>query len=99
MTLQIPFSPPPENLQLANGEVHVFYAVLDQPLWRLEQLAETLSADERQRASRFHFGKDKYRYVAGRGMLREFLGRMLGANPNRSTRTRCNERPAVSWHP
>ena len=82
MTLQIPFRPPPENLQLTDGNVHVFCAELDQPLWRMEQLAETLSADERQRATRFHFEKDKNHYVAGRGMLREILGRLLDMEPD-----------------
>jgi len=81
MTPKIRFNPPPDNLQLTDREVHVFCTVLDQPLWRMEHLAETLSSDERQRAARFHFGKDKNRYVAGRGMLREILGRLLGVEP------------------
>jgi len=81
MTPEIQFNPPPKNLQLVDGEIHVFCAALDQPLWRMELLAETLSADERQRAARFHFEKDKNHYVAGRGMLREILGRLLGVEP------------------
>ena len=56
MTPEIPFNPPPENLAPANGDIHVFCASLDQPLARMEQLAEMmLSADERRRAARFIF--------------------------------------------
>src|SRR6267378_2713952 len=81
MKPEIRFKPPPEDLQLTDGDVHVFCAALDQSLARMEQLAETLSADEHQRAARFHFEKDKNHYVAGRGMLREILGRLLGVEP------------------
>jgi 4'-phosphopantetheinyl transferase len=48
----------------------------------MEHFEKTLSADECQRAARFHFGKDKNRYVAGRGMLREILGWLLGVGPD-----------------
>ncbi|HSY18360.1 MAG TPA: 4'-phosphopantetheinyl transferase superfamily protein [Candidatus Acidoferrales bacterium] len=81
MTSDIPFQPPPENLKPANGEVHVFYAPLNQPQERLEQFSKTLSEDENQRARRFHFGKDKSRFIAGRGMLRKILGWLLKVKP------------------
>ena len=47
----------------------------------LEQLAMSLSRDEQMRAARFHFSRDRSRYVAARGMLRVLLGNYLGAAP------------------
>lgn len=81
MTPEIPFNPPPHNLELANGDAHVFCALLDQPLSRLEQFAGILSADERARAGRFVFQRDRTRFLAGRGQLREILGWLLGTDP------------------
>ena len=81
MTPEILFDPPPEILEPANGEIHVFCASLDQPCREMEQFAESLSRDERQRAARFHFERDKNRFVTGRGILREILGWLLGAEP------------------
>src|SRR5712671_2612469 len=81
MTPEIPFDPPPPDLELVNGDIHIFCAPLDQPLTRLEQFAASLSKDERQRASRFIFERDRNRFVAGRGMLREILGRLLRLEP------------------
>ena len=81
MTPEILFDPPPEILEPANGEIHVFCASLDQPCPEMERFAESLSKDERQRAARFHFERDKNRFVTGRGILREILGWLLGAEP------------------
>ncbi|MDE3066696.1 MAG: AMP-binding protein [Verrucomicrobiota bacterium] len=81
MTPPIPFSPPPRTMEPTDGEVHVFCAWLDLPASRLEQLAETLSGDERARAGRFAFARDRDRFLAGRGLLREILGRLLRVEP------------------
>ncbi len=66
---------------LADGEVHVWRVPLDQPADHLEVLRRTLAADERQRAERFHFEKDRRHFVAGRGLLRTILGHYLGRDP------------------
>ncbi len=81
MTPEILFDPPPRGLELVNGDTHVFCATLDQPLARLEQFAEMLSADERARAARFVFKQDRTRFLAGRGQLREILGWLLHTRP------------------
>ncbi|HXI73881.1 MAG TPA: 4'-phosphopantetheinyl transferase superfamily protein [Verrucomicrobiae bacterium] len=81
MTSEIIFNRPPRNLQLADGAVHVFCAALDPSPSRLEYFETILSADERARAARFVFAQDRNRFLAGRGMLREILGRLLHADP------------------
>jgi len=81
MTPKIPFDPPPRNLELVNGDTHVFYAALDPPLSRLVRFAEILSADERARAGRYRFERDRNRFLAGRGTLREILGWLLHVEP------------------
>lgn len=47
----------------------------------LERLSLSLSADERTRAQRFHFLRDRSRFVAGRAILRALLGDCLDRDP------------------
>jgi len=61
--------------------VHVWGVPITDPPFPLEVLRAHLSASERDRASRFHFDADRLRYVVGRGVLRELLGRYTGAEP------------------
>lgn len=42
---------------------------------------EILSADELERADRFHFEKDRSRFITARGMLRQILGKYLSQHP------------------
>lgn len=53
-------------------------AALDQPAAQLTQLAGLLAPDEQLRANRFHFERDRQRFIAGRAILRTILGRYLG---------------------
>lgn len=46
-------------------------------------LWDCLHQDERARASRFHFRRDRDRFVASRGSLRHILARYLGERPER----------------
>lgn len=62
---------------LASDEVHLWQADLTLSVERLEFLAETLTAEEQERAARFRFPEHRDRYVAGRGLLRELLGAYL----------------------
>ena len=73
--------PPPEKLNLPNGEVHVWRALLEQPQGLLTSWWNTLAKDERERAGRFHFDRDRHQYIAGRGILREILGQYLNEKP------------------
>lgn len=74
---------PPADLVILSDEVHVWRASLDQPAACVQRLAQTLSADERWRAERFHFERDRLHFIVGRGLLRTILGRYLGLEPNR----------------
>ena len=69
----------PERPLLGEGEVHVWRAGLEPGGPELRRLWEILSTDERQRADRFHFQRDRVHFVAARGGLREILGRYTGA--------------------
>jgi len=66
---------------LPEGEVHVWRAGLDLGETRRDVLASALSAEERERAVRFHFEHDRQRFQVARGVLRELLGRYLGLAP------------------
>ncbi len=81
MNPEIFFNPPPPELELLDGEIHAFCAVLDPPRSRLERCEQILSADERARAARFAVARNRNRFVAGRGLLREILGGLLRAEP------------------
>ncbi|MHC1725284.1 MAG: 4'-phosphopantetheinyl transferase superfamily protein [Syntrophobacteraceae bacterium] len=59
-------------------EVHVWSAYLDLPKPEVDLLQEVLSADEWARAAKFHFPRDRRRFIAGRAALRMILGMYLG---------------------
>lgn len=78
-----PWLSPPAGLTLPGDEVHVWRASLDLPASRVQELAQALSADERTRASRFRFERDRRRFIASHGILRAILGRYLDVEPAR----------------
>jgi 4'-phosphopantetheinyl transferase len=63
------------------GYVHVWSVSLDVPRSMVSDGFETLSADERGRAARFHFDRDRRRFVCARGALRRILGEYLEIDP------------------
>ena len=65
------------------NEVQVWCARLDQPRERLNELALILSADEICRAGRFPTEAQCWKFIAGRGMLRELLSKVTGRPPLR----------------
>jgi len=71
----------PSVLTLSDPVVHVWCAALDLPEQALQPLAALLSADERNRARTFRFERDRQRWIARRGLLRQLLGRYLEVNP------------------
>jgi medium-chain acyl-[acyl-carrier-protein] hydrolase len=66
---------------LTNDAVHVWRASLERSDDELTALEHTLSADERSRADRFCFPRDRRHYIAGRGILRALLARYLRCDP------------------
>lgn len=62
-------------------------------------LEKTLSADESQRAARFHFQADKERFIAAHGCLRDILARYLHWKPDQlSFSTNSYGKPALPGH-
>lgn len=75
------WSPGPSNPALPDGEVHVWRLTVEAASPALRQLESVLSEDERTRAGRFRFERDRNCYVAARGSLRRLLGSYLGQSP------------------
>ncbi len=65
---------------LSDDEVHVWSASLDQPS---ADYVALLSADEQAKAQRFHFERDRRRFIVGRGTLRMILGRYVNLPPEK----------------
>jgi 4'-phosphopantetheinyl transferase len=67
---------------LGRRDVHVWAVSLDCPASaRFGSALDTLSDDERARAGRFHFGRDRRRFIIGRAALRALLGQYLEIDP------------------
>ncbi len=58
------------------GEIHLWATDLDAP-----RRLEALSADERERARRFHFDRDRRRSMAARAALRDLLSAYIHSPP------------------
>lgn len=69
--------------QLPSHEVHIWRASLDVSPETSARLYATLSDDERSRSARFRFLRDRQRFVAAHGVLRELLGRYLETRAER----------------
>ena len=76
------WAPPLGTLTLGSNEVHVWQAALDVKASDVQRLQQILSPDERARAGRFYFRKDREHFIVARGVLRVILGRYLGMDPN-----------------
>ena len=74
---------PPSKLRLSINDMHVWRVSLDQTDRRVQQLQQILSDDERRRAERFHFDRDRRRYIVRRGMLRLIIGDYIDREPRR----------------
>ena len=64
-------------LLLPTHEVHLYCAPLDTPAAQFGPFEATLNADERARAARFYFDRDRQRFIVARGCLRIILSRYL----------------------
>ncbi len=66
--------------ELNTAEVHVWRVWLDERL--THELYPVLAHDERERADRFHFERDRNHFIVGRGMLRTILASYLSVRPD-----------------
>lgn len=77
-------SPPADlapGLALGGSDVHVWRVRLVQPPAVIAARLGTLGEDERARAARFHFDRDRNAYIIARGTLRALAGRYLDLPP------------------
>lgn len=72
----------PSTMTLNHNEVHVWSVSLEIPPADLTHYSRILSASERERASRFHFTKDRNQFIVAKGILRFLIGRYLGRDPS-----------------
>ena len=61
-----------------SGEIHVWRAFLSVDQSLLRHLESMLAEDEKARAARFIFDRDRDHFVAARGILRALLARYIG---------------------
>ena len=84
------------RLELCPNEVQVWRADLDAFAFREGSAGRFLSQDERDRASRFHFARDRRRFMAGREILRLLLSAYLDLEPgNLSFRYSAHGKPEL----
>ncbi|HHT9135539.1 MAG TPA: 4'-phosphopantetheinyl transferase family protein, partial [Candidatus Avalokitesvara rifleensis] len=69
------------TLDLGTNEVHVWRACLDLTAYQVQRLEDNLVAEERRRAERYHFQKDRECFIAARVRLRTILCRYLETEP------------------
>ena len=71
----------PAAVQLGPGEAHVWRIRVGDAPASLAELWPILSTEERERAQRYRFERDRALYVAAHGALRLILGGYLGCEP------------------
>jgi 4'-phosphopantetheinyl transferase len=82
-TPHLEWCPPPRDLTLGEGEVHVWRAASDATHVGVEDWRQTLSPSEQATAERFAFRRDRDRFIIRRGRLRAILGRYLATDSSR----------------
>lgn len=78
---QIAWSHPPDDLDLHSHQVDIWRVSLDPAVDSVKLFESSLSADESQRAARFHFTADRERFIFAHGCLRGILARYLHCEP------------------
>jgi 4'-phosphopantetheinyl transferase len=92
-----PWRDPPQVLILGGDEVHVWRAALDQTPSQVDSCLCTLASDERARAERLRFTRDRKHFIVARGALRMILGLYLNQAPERLLfRYSSHGKPAIA---
>ena len=71
---------PPDTLAIGCDEIHVWRASLDQTPLQVASFLLSLAADEKARAERFYFARDRGHFIVARGVLRAILGRYMNSS-------------------
>lgn len=72
---------PPDILTLSDEEAHIWRADLELDECFQSSLLQLLSPDEKNRAHKFRFAKDRRNFIAARGILRTLIGKYLKLKP------------------
>jgi 4'-phosphopantetheinyl transferase len=72
----------PFTLGLSSHDVDIWLAELNSITMHVQQMAQCLYANEHLRAERFHFKRDKRRFIVRRAVLKMILGRYLQIEPH-----------------
>lgn len=88
---------PPGHIHLLTDDVHVWSGFLDVSGENLQLLLQTLDSDERIRADRFYFERDRTRFIASHGLLRLILASYLEIEPDQLRfRYSSNGKPSLA---
>ncbi|PHN08618.1 4'-phosphopantetheinyl transferase family protein [Flavilitoribacter nigricans] len=71
----------PEIALPVAGEVHLWKVELTVPAPTLDHYQTIIAQEEKERAAKFYFEKDRHQYIVGRARLRLLLGRYLDLAP------------------
>ncbi|MDE5123255.1 MAG: 4'-phosphopantetheinyl transferase superfamily protein [Trichodesmium sp. St19_bin1] len=72
-----------KKFELSENNVHIWSTNLKLSSDKIEELSTILSPDEKNRANKFYFEKDKNRFIIARGTLRTILSRYLNIEPKK----------------
>jgi 4'-phosphopantetheinyl transferase len=91
---------PPDDMGMGDREIHIWRAALDWHPAGVESIRRILAEDEKDRAERFFFSRDRDRFIVGRAVLRLILGRYLRVAPE-GLHFWYNRygKPALRWSP
>jgi 4'-phosphopantetheinyl transferase len=70
-----------KQVDVLDGEVHVWWASLELTDSEIEALGRVLSPEEQRRAERFRIAAAARRFIGARAALRSVLGRTTGVDP------------------
>lgn len=75
--------PPQKKLELSANNIHIWSKNLKSFPSEIEKISTILSSEEIERANKFHFERDRNRFIIARGTLRKILSRYLNIEPKK----------------
>ena len=72
-----------KKIELLENNVHIWSTNLKLSSGQIEELSTILSPDEKERANKFYFERDKNRFIIARGTLRKILSHYLNIEPKK----------------